>query len=75
MCGSLLGSFLPYVLDQLIMPRLTSGAFSVMQSINPAAAVVVGLAFGEIPSILELVGIVMVMVAVIVTFSGDRHPA
>ncbi|MCI1984926.1 MAG: EamA family transporter [Bifidobacteriaceae bacterium] len=75
LCASVLGSFLPYVLDQLIMPRLTSGAFSVMQSINPAAAVVVGLAFGEIPTILELVGIVMVIVAVLVTFSGDRYPA
>ena len=75
LCVSLMGSFLPYVLDQLIMPRLTSGAFSVMQSINPAAAVAVGLAFGEIPSIPELIGIVMVIIAVLVTFSGDRYPA
>jgi inner membrane transporter RhtA len=75
LCVSMLGSFLPYVMDQLIMPRLSSGAFSVMQSINPAVAVVVGLAFGEIPTIWELVGIAMVIVAVIVTFSGDRNPA
>lgn len=74
-CVSLLGSFLPYVMDLLIMPRLSSGTFSVMQSINPAAAVVVGLAFGEIPNIPELAGIVLVIVAVLVTFSGDRNPA
>lgn len=74
-CVSLLGSFFPYVMDQMIMPRLSSGSFSVIQSINPAAAVAVGLAFGEIPNVAELIGIVMVIAAVLVTFSGDRNPA
>lgn len=73
--ASFLASVIPYAMDQLIMPRLTSGAFSVMQSINPAVAVIVGLAFAEIPNVAELTGIVMVIVAVVVTFSGDRHPA
>lgn len=68
---SLCGSFIPYVTDQIVMRRTTSGAFSVMQSINPAVAAVVGLVFGEIPTIWDVVGIGLVIIAVIITFSGD----
>ena len=55
--------------------RTTSGAFSVMQSINPAMAVAVGLAFGEIPDTGEVIGVALVICAVIVTFSGDASLA
>ncbi|KFI92639.1 threonine/homoserine efflux transporter [Bifidobacterium saguini DSM 23967] len=72
---SLMASFIPYVVEQITLRRTTSGAFSVMQSINPAVAVAVGLAFGEIPGIGELVGVGLVIFAVIVTFSGDAAPA
>ena len=68
-------SFLPYVVDQFIMRRTTSGAFSVMQSVNPAMASIVGLVFGEIPTVWDVVGILLVICAVIITFSGDSHPA
>ncbi|KFI49107.1 EamA family transporter [Bifidobacterium biavatii] len=68
-------SFIPYMTDQIVMRRTTSGAFSVMQSINPAVAVGIGLAFGEIPTVWECVGVALVIVAVIVTFSGDQAPA
>ena len=40
---SLMASFIPYVVEQITLRRTTSGAFSVMQSINPAMAVAVGL--------------------------------
>ena len=72
---SLMASFIPYVVEQITLRRTTSGAFSVMQSINPAMAVAVGLAFGEIPSVGEIVGVALVICAVIVTFSGDAAPA
>ncbi len=68
---SLCGSFIPYVTDQIVMRRTTSGAFSVMQSVNPAMAAVVALVFGEIPTIWDVLGILLVIVAVIITFSGD----
>ena len=71
----LMASFIPYVVEQITLRRTTSGAFSVMQSINPAMAVAVGLAFGEIPSVGEIVGVALVICAVIVTFSGDAAPA
>lgn len=72
---SLCASFAPYLIDQVVMRRTTSGAFSVMQSINPAVATAIGLAFGEIPTVWECVGVALVIVAVVVTFSGDKNPA
>ena len=72
---SLMASFIPYVIEQITLRRTTSGAFSVMQSINPAMAVAVGLAFGEIPNIGEIIGVALVICAVIITFSGDAAPA
>ncbi|MBU8982924.1 EamA family transporter [Bifidobacterium bifidum] len=68
-------SFLPYVIDQVVMRRTTSGVFSVMQSINPAVAVFIGLLFGEIPTVWDIIGVALVIVAVIVTFTGDSNPA
>lgn len=68
---SLMASFIPYAVEQITLRRTTSGAFSVMQSINPAMAVAVGLAFGEIPDTGEVIGVALVICAVIVTFSGD----
>lgn len=72
---SLLASFLPYVIEQVTLRRASPAAFSVMQSMNPAVAIVVGLALGEVPGMGEMAGVALVIVAVIVTFSGDKHPA
>ncbi|TPF83799.1 DMT family transporter [Bifidobacterium sp. UTCIF-36] len=72
---SLLASFIPYVVEQITLRRTSSGTFSVMQSINPAVAVGVGLVFGEVPGVGELIGVALVILAVIVTFSGDASPA
>lgn len=74
---SLMASFIPYAVEQITLRRTTSGAFSVMQSINAAmaVAVAVGLAFGEIPDTGEVIGVALVICAVIVTFSGDASLA
>ena len=72
---SLFGSFLPYLTDQVVMQRIPSARYSVVQSINPAMATFIALAFGEVPTLGECAGIALVIVAVIVTFSGDENPA
>ncbi|KAB7790899.1 EamA family transporter [Bifidobacterium leontopitheci] len=72
---ALFASFMPYVVDQVVMRRTTSGAFSVMQSINPAVAVFIGLLFGEFPTVWDCIGVALVILAVIVTFTGDTNPA
>ena len=71
---SLCGSFLPYLTDQVVMRRIPSDRYSVMQSINPAMATLIAVAFGEMPSIGECVGIALVIAAVAVTFSNDSNP-
>lgn len=68
-------SFMPYVIDQIVMRRTSAGGFSVMQSINPATAMLVGLMFGEVPTMWELAGVALVIAAVVITFSGDAAPA
>lgn len=72
---SLFGSFLPYPTDQVVVRRIPSARYSVVQSINPAMATFIALAFGEVPTLGECAGIALVIVAVIVTFSGDEDPA
>ncbi len=71
---SLCGSFLPYLTDQVVMRRIPSDRYSVMQSINPAMATLIAVAFGEMPSIGECIGIALVIAAVAVTFSNDSNP-
>ncbi|MBW3088107.1 EamA family transporter [Bifidobacterium sp. 82T24] len=70
---SVCSSFFPYVIDQVVMRKTTPGTFSVMQSMYPAVAVAVGLMFGELPGVWELIGVGCVMLAVVVTFSSDEH--
>ncbi|WP_421778097.1 EamA family transporter [Gardnerella sp. KA00747] len=67
-------SFFPALLDQVLLKRVSSAKYSVMQALYPAIAVVIGMGFGEIPTWTDIVGIVLVMCAVVVTFSGDHNP-
>lgn len=67
-------SFFPALLDQVLLKRVSSAKYSVMQALYPAIAVVIGMGFGEIPTLTDIAGIILVMLAVVVTFSGDRNP-
>lgn len=71
---SVFASFLPYIIDQVIMRRISSARYSVIQAINPVMALLVGLIIGEIPTLGDLAGVALVIVAVVVTFSGHRQP-
>jgi inner membrane transporter RhtA len=58
-------SVIPYVFDQLAMARLTRAAYSLLVSLLPATATVVGiLVLAQIPSSTEVVGVGLVVVAV-----------
>ena len=67
-------SFFPALLDQVLLKRVSSAKYSVMQALYPAIAVVIGMGFGEIPTLTDVAGIALVMCAVVVTFSGDHNP-
>lgn len=67
-------SFFPTLLDQVLLKRVTSAKYSVIQALYPAIAVIIGMGFGEIPTLTDIAGIILVMFAVVVTFSGDHNP-
>ncbi len=58
-------SVIPYVCDQLAMARLRRETYSLMVSLLPATATVVGLVvLGQVPTARELVGVCLVVAAV-----------
>ena len=58
-------SVIPYVCDQLAMARLSRAAYSLMVSLLPATATVVGIAvLAQIPAPIEVGGVTLVVVAV-----------
>jgi inner membrane transporter RhtA len=58
-------SVIPYVTDQLAMARIKRSTYALLVSLLPATATVVGLVvLGQIPTIIEIVGVGLVIVAV-----------
>ena len=58
-------SVIPYVFDQLAMARLPRATYSLMVSLLPATATVVGIVvLAQIPTAVELTGVVLVALAV-----------
>jgi inner membrane transporter RhtA len=65
-------SVIPYVADQLAMARLARATYALLVSLLPATATVVGLlVLAQVPSVREVAGVVLVVVAVAV----HREPA
>jgi inner membrane transporter RhtA len=63
----LASSVIPYVFDQLAMARLSRATYSLMVSLLPATATVIGvLVLSQIPSPLEALGVALVVAAVAV---------
>jgi len=61
----LLSSVLPYALDQVLLRRLSRGAFALLLSLLPATAALTGFVLlRQVPGPLELLGIGLVVVAV-----------
>ena len=61
----LASSVIPYVFDQLAMARLSRATYSLMVSLLPATATVVGIVvLAQIPTPIELAGVIFVAVAV-----------
>ena len=58
-------SVIPYVCDQLAMARLSRSAYALMVSLLPATATVIGIVvLVQIPSLLEVVGVALVVAGV-----------
>lgn len=58
-------SVIPYVCDQLAMARLPRATFALLLALLPATAAVVGaIVLGQVPSLIEVIGIALVGVGV-----------
>ncbi len=58
-------SVIPYVTDQLAMARMSRGTYSLMVSLLPAMATVIGIiVLSQLPSVPEVVGVLLVMIGV-----------
>jgi inner membrane transporter RhtA len=61
----LASSVIPYVFDQLAMARLSRASYSVMVSLLPATATVIGIVvLAQLPSAVEVAGVALVVAAV-----------
>jgi inner membrane transporter RhtA len=60
-------SVIPYVFDQLAMARMRRATYALLVSLLPATATVIGVVvLGQVPSIVEVVGVALVVAAVAV---------
>jgi inner membrane transporter RhtA len=60
-------SVIPYVFDQLAMARLSRASYSLMVSLLPATATVIGvIVLAQIPSVVEVAGVALVVAGVAV---------
>jgi inner membrane transporter RhtA len=67
-------SVIPYVCDQLAMARLARATYALMVSLLPATATVIGvLVLAQVPSAIELVGVVLVVGGV--ALHREQRPA
>ena len=67
-------SVIPYVCDQLVMRRLARGTYSLMIALLPATATVIGvIVLTQIPSPLEVTGVMLVIVGVAVHREHERQ--
>ena len=64
MAVGLLSSVVPYALEQVAMTRLPRARFALLLSLLPATAALVGLVvLGQVPSVAEVAGIGLVVLA------------
>ncbi len=68
LCIGLLSTAIPYVLDQLVLVQLGSAKFALLLALLPATATVIGVVvLGQIPSLPEITGIGLVIIALLLS--------
>ena len=71
----LLSTAVPYGLDQVVLKRLGTDTFALLSSLMPATSMLVGVVvLGQLPSGWEVIGLVLVSVAVALASADGRAP-
>ena len=69
----LLSSVLPYAIDQVVLRSVGQARFALLLALLPATAAVVGaVALTQVPTVLEVVGIGLVVAAMVLGATGLR---
>ena len=69
-------SVIPYVFDQLAMKRLARATYALMVSLLPATAAVIGvIVLGQVPSVAEAAGVMLVIAGVAMHRAPEPVPA
>jgi inner membrane transporter RhtA len=69
-------SVIPYVFDQLAMARLARATYALMVSLLPATAAVIGvIVLGQVPSVAEAAGVMLVIAGVAAHRAPEPVPA
>jgi inner membrane transporter RhtA len=70
----LLSSVVPYAIDQFTLRRLARHRFALTLAVLPATAAVIGsIVLGQLPTLIEALGILLVMAAILIT-QGTQAP-
>jgi inner membrane transporter RhtA len=68
LCIGLLSTAIPYVLDQLVLVQIGGARFALLLALLPATATLIGVVvLGQIPTLLEITGIALVIVALVLS--------
>ncbi len=68
---AVLSSVIPYVLEQVVLRRVTAARFAILLAMLPVTAALIGaVLLAQIPTVVELVGMALVCVAIVL--SGQR---
>lgn len=68
-------SVIPYVCDQLALARLPQATYALLLSLLPASAVIIGIVIlHQVPTLVEIVGIVLVAIGVLLHKEADAVP-
>ena len=69
-------SVIPYALEQVVLRRVRAATFAVLLAMLPATAAVVGaVVLGQVPHGLEVVGLLLVSGAIVLTGLDREEPA
>jgi inner membrane transporter RhtA len=68
---AVLSSVIPYAIEQVVLRRVSAARFAILLALLPVTALIVGAVFlAQLPSVLEIAGMVLVCAAIVL--SGQR---
>jgi inner membrane transporter RhtA len=72
---AVLSSVIPYAIEQVVLRGVSAARFAILLALLPVTAVIIGALFlGQVPSLVELVGMALVCVAIVLSAQRPVGP-